>query len=507
MTDDRASAPETPPGPPGVGRGVLGSMRWNTAGRFAQQGIRMLLAVVVARVLTPEEFGLMGMAYVVAGLLQIFVDFGTGYAVIQQREVDDRLLSSVFYLNLMIGCSISLVMFLGADALAAAFAEPQVTPVLRVFSGIFLMTSPALLHQALLMREMRFDRMVQANVAGVAAEATVAISLAYSGFGVWSLLAGAYVGAIVTIPLLWSAARWRPRAHFAWDDIRGIARYSLNLWGSDTYQYLATQADRVIISRFLGASPLGLYAMAQRFTTTSVKPVTGALDPVLFAHLSRNQEDPERMRAAFLRTNVGLALVFVPAMIGLAVVADPFVRTLFSDEWLPLVPLIAILAPAGVVNALVERVQPIYSATGRTDLLFRWGVVRGVVLALSFLVGVPWGLVGVAASFGIASLLLAPPTFWIPFRLIGLGLGRYLASLAPVAIGTLVMAVGAEAARLGAESLGWIAPAVLVAAIAGGVVCYGAVLLVLRPPALGDLLTAIDLRRSGVREESPPVGP
>jgi PST family polysaccharide transporter len=471
-------------------------MRWNVFGRVGTQAIRLGVSVVLARFLVPQDFGLMAMAYVVAAFLQVFIDFGTGYAIIQRRQISRELLSSVFFLNLLVGTACAAAVFWASEPLAAAFSEAQLAALLQALSVTFLLSASAIVHRALLMRNMRFDRLIKATILGTVAFAAVGITLGALGFGVWALVGGTIAEVTVSTPVLWYAARWRPHAHFAISDLRPIARFSVNLSAYNVYNYFSTQSDKIIISWLLGAGPLGLYALAQRLTSSSIRPIAAAVDPVIFSRMAQLQDDDQEIGEAFLRTVGGIALILFPAMIGASVIAEPLILTLLGETWRPVAPLVAVLAPITALNAIVERTGSIFRAKGRTDLLLRWEIARSIVIAVAYLAGTPWGITGVVNSFALGCILLAPVMIWIPFRLIGLRFTQLARTLLACVFATFTMAAGAGASRLLFGQLISAPAVVVVVSVAVGALIYAGSIWVLRPPALDDLLQSISLRRA-----------
>jgi PST family polysaccharide transporter len=196
--------------------------------------------------------------------------------------------------------------------------------------------------------------------------------------------------------------------------------FSLNLTGGNIFNYFARNADKFLIGRFLGSQDLGYYDLAYRLMLFPLQGISAVIGRVMFPLYSRMQDDAGQFGRAYLKVASAIAFVSFPLMLGLAVLAEPFVFTLFGAAWTPVIPLLLILAPLGAVQSILTTIGHIYTAKGRTDLGMRWTVGAGLLIVLSFVLGLPWGILGVTVSYAIMMLFLTYPGFAIPFRLIGL---------------------------------------------------------------------------------------
>lgn len=489
-------------GPGGRTRGVVSGTRWLSFSQVVVQLVRMGVHVLLARVLAPEDFGLLAMALVITSFLDVFRDLGTRSAIVQKAEVSPGFLSGMFVVNISIGAALSAGVALSAPLVAALYGQADLTQVLRVLGLSIVVASFGLVQQGTLQRDLRFGRLATTQLASAAAQAAVSLSLAAAGYGVWALVLGVVASAAGTTVTSWLLSPWRPVAHCEWREVRSVWGFSLNLSGAQLASFFVTNADKFIIGRALGASPLGYYSLAQRMVIYPVRSLTQVLQSVLFPAFSRVQHDDAAIRRGYLRACGAIALVVFPAMAGIAVVAGPFVHAVLGSEWTPAVPIIAILAPISGLQALNYTIGILYQAKGRTDLQFRWSLLAGAVTVVAYLVGVRWGIVGVTVSFAISILVLTPLSYIIPFRLIDLRWRDFLTALAPYASATAVMVAGVwSVQRSLARALS--PGGSLVTSVAIGVAIYGVFLLVWRPPGLIELRLLLGLRGSGPRAGAP----
>ena len=487
-----------------LGGAIVTGARWTGASQVAVQLVRLASVAVLARLLSPEHFGLMAMALVVTNFLEIFKDLGTSAALIQRRQLSRSLPDTLFVVNLGVGLLLSAAVYAAAPLVARVYDDPDVVPVLRVMCLAILISSTAVVHQALLRRSMRFARLGLVQMSNALMTALSSILLAAFGLGVWALAWGLVLGTTGGAMVAWVAARWTPHLRFRMADLREVLSFSLNLSGERLATFALFSLDKVFIGRFLGASILGLYSVAQRILIQPVNTATRALHDVLFAGLSRLQDDADALADAYVRTTAGVAMIIFPVVGGLGAVADPAVPLVLGGEWAPAAPIVAILAPGVAVKALISTTGKVYMVRARTDLMLRWSIFSGSVTAAAWYAGLPWGLEGVAAGFTLAVLALAYPAFAIPLRLISLPVRRLARALAPITAASLAMVLTALAVLEFGSRMGASDGLRLSVAIMAGTVTYGGTCWWLRLPSIDDLARLIghDLPKRSVRRPS-----
>jgi PST family polysaccharide transporter len=475
---------------------AISGAKWSAVSQFGRQGLGFAVTAVLVRLLSPDAYGLLGMAVVITGFVDIFKDLGTSSALIQRKELSDKLISGIFWLNLLFGLLSTGIIVLIAPWVALFYRDARVIPILRVLSFSLVVSGASIAQQALLTRQMAFDKLARIELMSVAVGAVVGLGMAASGMGVWSLVGQTLCQSVITTILLWIASPWRPQRRVDWIQVRSVASYSLNLSGFNVLNYFVRNADHLLIGRYLGATPLGYYSLAYRLMLYPVQNISGALGRVLFPAFAQMQDDHSRFRQAYLRLCASTSLITFPMMLGLFIVARPLVAAIFGDRWAPVAALLMILAPVGMAQSIATTVGHIYMGRGRTDWMFRWGVVSGLVVVLFFVVGLRWGVVGVAIAYAVSTALLTPPGYAIPFRLIGLPLRHFARSLWPSLRGALVMSAAVLAVRVALSSAGinqaWVVVGV---AVMVGASIYGGLLLWWRPPALRDVLHLLPIGR------------
>ena len=466
---------------------TLSGAKWSAIARAGQQVISLSTTTVLARLLTPGDYGLIGMTAFFLGFISIFRDLGTSAAIIQHKQAEEPLPSTVFWMNLLFGAAACGVCLVAAPLVAEFYHTPVLTRIMRWLSYSFLLSSLGIVPSALLSRAMAFRKIAITEIAVASMAAIVGVTCALSGLGVWSLVASNLTGTATESLVFGVQSRWLPRWKLDVAQIRSIFGFSANLSGFQILNYFARNADNMLLGRYVGATALGYYQYAYTLMLYPLEHVSGALGRVLFPAFSQVQDDNERFRSAYTRVCTMIAAMTFPMTLGLMAVAGPLVNVFLGPKWHPAARLLTILAPVGLVQSIVTTVGHIYMAKGRTDWMFRWGLFASPVLVASFVVGLPWGTEGVAISYAAFSYILTPMAFAIPFRLIDLSLWEFVKRLIPALSYSLTMFLITILTRIGLERLGLRPVAQLPVCVATGVVVYVGLVLWKRPPFLHDL--------------------
>jgi O-antigen/teichoic acid export membrane protein len=468
---------------------------WSAGARAGIQTLQFGVTVILARLLVPEDFGLVAMIAVFTGFASLFVDFGLAAAIIQRKDIDERHLSSAFWMNVAAGIALSAIVAALAPALSAVYGEPRLLALTLVMAATFTLGSIGIVQNALLSRAMNFRRLGAIEVAAAVVGGGTAIAAALMGYGVWSLVIQYFASAGTRLMLLWSLSDWRPHLLLDRNAVWELWRFSRNLAGFRAVNYWSRNADNFLIGKFVGASGLGIYSRAYSLMLMPLEQISAVTARVMFPALSRIQEDRPRVKRAYLRAVGIVGLLSFPVMAGLFVVAEPFILTLYGAKWRDVIPVLQILCIVGLVQAVGATVGSIYTSQGRTDLQFRWGLVASSITVLAFGIGIMWGVHGVAVAYAIRTYALVYLTFAIPGRLIGMRVREVFHAVrgplfSALAMAGLVWVVGAALPEA------WSPAAVLLAQFGVGVLAYGALihLFVLKP-----YLELKDLVRERVR--------
>ena len=473
----------------GLGSKTASGAFWAGIGRVCQHALRILSITVLARLLTPSAYGLVGMAVVVTGFISIFRSLGTTPAIIQRKELSASFVASVFWANVILGAVTTLVGMFLAPVLGWVYGEPNVTPVMFWLSLNFFFSGFGGVHEALLVRAMDFRRLTIIEMVSGALQLLVAVTMAVMGYGYWSLVGAQLTLSLSSTVMLIAAAGTIPAFSMRWQDLKGTLSFSANLSGFTIINYFGRNADNFLIGRYLGATALGYYQFAYNLMLFPIENISQQLGRVLFPAFSRMQDDNVRFRKAYLSACAVIASISFPLMMGVLCVAGPFVATVLGPNWTPVTPILTVLAPLGLIQSVVVTVGQIYVAKGRTDLLLRTAVISNAVVLPSFVIGLRWGAFGVACAYAISFGLVSYFLFWYAFRLIELRMRDFAAALSWCMLYSLIMTICVTAVRFALETAGIAAPPVVLAwCVATGVAVYAGLILWRKPPILREII-------------------
>lgn len=434
---------------------------------------------MLARLLDPGEFGILGMAIVFTGFAQLFADFGIGSAIIQNRKLDDLVLSSSFWANT--GVALLLVVSLAAASplVAMFYNNPVLGPVVAVLSASLFFSGLTVIPRAILYKQMEFSKVAKAQVIGSFLGSLAAVSLALEGFGIWSLVAQPLLGSAVVAWLTYAYSGWKPKREFSWSSIQSLLHFSAGVIGSDLLNYANRNADNLLIGKFLGSGALGYYSLAYQLMLYPLEQVAGVIVRVLFPTLAQLQVDMVRFRQAYLKSVSAIALVTFPMMMGLYVVSNDFVLVVFGEKWLPMLPVLKILCFVGMLQSVGTTVGTIYLSTGRVRTMFNVNLIATPIILLSFVIGIKWGIVGVAVGYAIAVFILFYLTLLMALRIAKISfLAFHTALVRPFISSILMLALISLVIQEMPSLIEWSPVCRLVAEVGFGVLVYSVCMLV-----------------------------
>lgn len=418
---------------------TISGIGWISVAQVGKQGIQFIISIILARLLTPKDFGLIGMILVFTGFVNLVGELGFGAALIQRHMLEEKHYSSIFWLNAVTGLAFTGLFTLIAPLIANFYDEPQLVSLTRLIVINFAISSFGTVQNAMLNRTMKFRWLAFIEITAVLVAGGLATILALMGYGIWSLAWQILITSITTTLGLWFVTGWRPHLSFDWNAVKDLVGFSSNLLGFNIFNYWARNADNLLIGKFMGTAELGIYTRAYSTMLLPLSQVTSVFGRVMFPTLSKVQSDIVLVKQIYLRSLELIALVTFPMMMGLLVLAKHFVLTLYGPKWEMVTSLLQILSLVGMIQSLVATVGWIYQSQGRTDWMFKWGLFVGFSGVTSFLIGLQIGTVeAVAICYGIVNVLLLYWNFTIPGKLIQLTFVEVLHTI----IGTLGCAIG-----------------------------------------------------------------
>jgi O-antigen/teichoic acid export membrane protein len=421
---------------------TIAGLGWTLGTQVLCQGLRFLVSVILARLIAPRDFGLLAMVLVFTGFAGLFGDFGFGQSLIQREKIEERHRSSIFWISLAIGFLLAGTTVVAAPLAAHFYREPRLVPVMMLIAVSFPLGSLGTVQKALLTREMRFRAFGLIEVANTTISGVAAIVLALRGFGVWSLVWQQILSyVVVAIGTFW-VLDWRPHLTVDRGALAELFGFSAHLTGFSAVNYWFRNADNMLVGRYFGSAPLGIYSRAYNLMLLPLSQVVWVVARVMFPALSKLQNDKVRVKSIFLRMVSIISLITCPLMLGLLAVADHFVLGLYGPIWAEMIPVLRIFCILGLIQSISSTVGLIFQSQGRTDWMFWWGCFSGGLSILGIVIGVWTGtLAAIAGYLLLVAILLLVPNFSIAGKLIGMTTREVVQSVAGVTICSSVMAV------------------------------------------------------------------
>ncbi len=390
-------------------RGALASM----LGQMANFILRVGSMVALARLLSPADFGLMGMATACTGFLELFRDAGLSLATVQRPSITQAQTSTLFWVNLAVGCVLAALCVAVAPALAAFYKEPRLLWVTIALGVGFIFNGAAVQHRAILTRNMRFAALAALDLVALIACIAVGIGMALAGMGYWALVGMALSVPIVSLFGTWAAVGWIPSLPRRRVGARSMLRYGGTVTLRNLVAYIAYNTDKVLIGRFCGAAILGIYGRAYQLINLPTQNLNSAIGQVAVPALSRLQNDPKRLRTYFLK-GYGLFLsLAMPITMACALSAKDITWVFLGAKWLAAVPFFRLLAPTILTSALINPLSWLLLATNQAGRGLKIALFMAPIVILGFVIGFAYGPNGVAAGFSVSTaLLVVPAIFW-----------------------------------------------------------------------------------------------
>ena len=375
--------------------------------------VSMVATVILARLLTPEDYGLIGMVGVITGFISIFKDLGLASATIQKSDLNDRQISTLFWINVAFSLGTLVITAALAPLVARFYSEPRLLLITVAYSVGFLLGGVAVQHEALLKRRMRFLAIASVELVSLLVGIVIAVSLAWRGFRYWALIISQLCQSLVYAIGVWTACRWIPSLPSRHSGVRSMLAFGRNLTGFSVVNYFARNLDNLLIGRFWGSQQLGLYARAYQLLMLPLEQINTPIVSVAMPALSRLIDDPERYRAAYLRLLEKIALLTMPLMAFMIVTSDWLVLMLLGPKWSGVTPIFALLGIAGLFQPILSTGGVLYLTQARSHHMFQWGLIASSIIVATFFIGLPWGAIGVAMAYSAAfPLVLTPLAFW-----------------------------------------------------------------------------------------------
>lgn len=488
----------------GLRHRVAGGVRWKLLSQGVGQLSRTVVGIILARMLTPEEFGLAAMALVFTGLTTIFTDLSLGAALVQRPRITERDRSTVFWTSVAASVVVATIWVGISPLVGDFFSTPGVTPLFAATAASALLWGVAGTQIALLTRALDFRSLELREIGATLVGGIAAVALAAGGAGAWAIVGQNLVIAAVSAALVWRLSSWRPRFTYSRASLRTLGSFGGKTLLARLLSYANLTGDNLLIGRFLGSASLGIYSIAYSVMFLPASRIAAPIQQVLFPAFARMQHDHVALRRTWIRGTQLVAAVNAAAFLGMVVVAPDFVPVVLGEKWIAAVPVLQLLSLAGVAQSVQTLNWSVLQAVGASGRLLRFMTFSTAVTVSAFVVGLHWGVVGVAGFYALARVIVGVVYAWTTCRRIGLPQLDYARGIARIARLAFPMAVLSYLVRIGLVSAGVPAGWRLLLVTAFGAVVYFLLVRWRAPDLLAEIRRMLlpGLRAAGLRGRS-----
>lgn len=431
-----------------LGRQSLRSGAVSVASRAVSVFVQIGSTIVLARLLSPEDFGLVAMVAAFTGFIPVLSDLGTRDAAVQRPSITEHEVSALFWLTLAIGATLGLALVLSSSLIASFYHEPRLRDIALASAAGFVVAAASCQHFALLRRAMRFRSIALIEVGSNLFSSIAAIGLALLGAGYWALVAKPILLALFTLlGALWSC-RWLPGLPRISEGVREMVRFGLNVTGFTMADYASRSVDRVAIGYRSGSVALGFYQQALFVYENLIGLLSVSLHPVAVASLSKLSDDPPALRRAWAKAIGMLSFFGMPLFALLAVTAQDVLRIVLGPKWEYTALLVSVLALRGIPHVVERTLGWLHVPAGRADRWMRWGLVGVGAQMLALACGLPFGVMGVVVAYVILMYVLVVPSLAYAGKPLGIRVADIVAVIGPPMLASLAAAACGFALRL-----------------------------------------------------------
>ena len=384
---------------------TLHALFWSFFERVGQQGIQFIISIILARLLMPEEFGLIAMLAIFMAVAQSFLDSGFGSALIQKKNAAHIDECSIFYFNILVGFLAAGLLCLAAPWIAGFYNQPLLVPLTCALSLNLIINAFGLIQTTLLTKHIDFKTQLKVSVIATVISGAIGVTMALNGFGVWSLVAQSLSSNLFRTILLWFFNTWRPLLVFSFVSLRGMFAFGSRLLASGLLDTVFQNIYLVVIGKLFSPVSLGFYSRAKGLQQLPVSNISGIVSRVTFTVFSSVQDDKPRLKRGVRKALTMLVMINFPMMIGLAIVAKPLVLVLLTEKWAPCIPYLQLLCVVGMLYPVHVINLNVLIAQGRSDLFFRLEILKKILIVIVIAVTYRWGIIAMIYGQIVTSCL------------------------------------------------------------------------------------------------------
>ncbi|MFZ5998425.1 MAG: lipopolysaccharide biosynthesis protein [Nitrospirota bacterium] len=464
------------------------ALLWSFLDAVAQRGVQFIISIVLARLLFPEQFGLIGMLTIFMAVTRTFLDSGFGAALIQKQEVTQTDICSIFYFNIAVGLAAAGLLSLAAPWIAAFYRQPILTPLTRALSLTIVINSFGMIQKTVLTKHINFKVQTKVSLIAGVLSGAAGITLAAHGFGVWSLVVQQISASLFSTVSLWAFSSWRPALIFSFTALRKMFGFGSRLLASSVLNQFFDNIYFVVIGKLFSATDLGFFTRAKTLNDLPSQTLSGIVARVTFPVFSTIQGDRARLKRGLKKALAILVLVNFPLMIGLAVIARPLVLVLLTEKWAACIPYLQLLCVVGILFPLQVMNLNVLQALGRSDLFLRLEIIKKIMIVINIAITWRWGISAMIYGMIINSVISYYLNSYYNGVLVDYPLREQVLDLLPYLIVAIVMGSAVYAAGLPQFLNHWIR---LLVQITAGCVLYVGLCRMLRLKAFMEIWQAM----------------
>lgn len=422
-------------------KNVVNNFIWRFAERCGAQAVTLIVSIVLARILTPGDFGTVSLVMVFTTIMQVFVDSGLGTALIQKKDADDLDFSSVFYFNFAVCLILYAVMFMAAPLIAGFYNDTSLILIIRVISLTIIISGVKGIQQSYVSRNMLFKRFFFATLGGTIFSAFLGIGMAYAGCGVWSIVAQQLSNTAIDTLILWVTVKWRPKKLFSWKRLKGLLSYGWKLLISSLLDTVYNNLRNLIIGKIYTSADLAYYNQGDKFPKVIVTNINASIDSVLLPSMAGEQDHRDRVKSMTRRAIKTSTYIMAPLMMGLMFCAEPVVKLLLTDKWLPCVPYLRIFCFTYMFWPIHTANLNAIKAMGRSELFLKLEIVKKIMGLTLLLLTMRISVMAMAYSLIVSGICSQVINSWPNWKLLNYNYFEQLRDILPSIIIALIMGI------------------------------------------------------------------
>ena len=452
---------------------TISGVLWTGMAKMTMQIVLVAVQLILARLLSKADFGIVGMAGLITVAIGMVNDKGLGTSIVQKKEIRKSELTTLFWVSIGFGIILYLAAFFASFPLSAFFRNDTVQPVISIIALGFVIGGFGIVPKSIMTRDMAFKNLAIIEIASVSLSGIIAVVMAFYGFGVWSLVANVLLRDTFMVIALWFVCPWRPVLHYSHSEFKDFFRFSANVLSNDVMIYMVMNADITIVGRILGETALGLYTWALYMVKLPVQRISGIVAKVVFPAFSKIQDDIETFKRGYLRSMTYISLITFPILIILGLFAKEFILVFVTEKWIEVVIPLQILIPMAMLKSIGTIKGSVLMAVGRPDIELKWNCFYLIPLAAVVWLGTRWGIIGVAAAFSALYIVTWPVIQDITNRQINVTPKQFFSAFTTTGAASAVLVAGGGAMRyIFVYLLKWPAAAVLFTGVILCVILY-----------------------------------